>query len=113
MFQVRFCLAAALGVALVGQAFGADTRDTVARKFGEAFALAERCPTLKPNTTRMGIYTTALGVKVDTAFEGVVTVWHNRALTELYEVSDADTCTLGSLRYGAKGSEGPGLLTDG
>ncbi|MCA0275844.1 MAG: hypothetical protein LCH86_07565 [Proteobacteria bacterium] len=114
IFRVRLCLAAALcALGLGGPAQGSETRDTVARKFGEAFALADRCLSLKANTTRMGAYTALLGLKVDATFESVVTVWRNRTLTELVEASDADACRLGQMRYGAKGSEGPGLLNGG
>lgn len=114
VFGKRLGLAAALcACGISGTAFGADQRDTVARKFGEAFAFAERCPSLKPDTVRMGVYSTALGLKVDKTFESVMTVWHNRTLTDLVDVSSADACSLGRHRYGAEGSEGPGLLTGG
>lgn len=109
--QGRIGLGLALVAGLVaGPALGADQRDTVARKFGEAFAIAQLCPALGVDEHRMGAYVAALGLSVDKTFEAIVTIAQNRALTDLDGVAAADVCALGAARYGPQGTEGPGLL---
>ena len=107
--------AATLASALLIQAcpaMAADDRLTVARKFGEAFAIAERCPALAANLDRMGTASAALGIEIDGGFKAVMMVWKNRTLTELSGVSEVDVCNLGRWRYGAAGTEGPRLLVE-
>lgn len=91
-------------------AIAADGWQTVARKFGEAYALAENCGSATVNVERMGIYSAALGLDIDETFKTVVTISHDKTLTTIVDASEADVCNLATWRYGAEGTEGPGLI---
>lgn len=107
----RIALAALLTAILANVACAESVRETVARKYGEAIAIASRCPTLTTNTTWMSAYLAALGLSIDDAdFKTLVEINHNRVLTELYDRSEADICAVGEMLYGPKGTNAPRLL---
>jgi hypothetical protein len=106
----RFVLAAALVAAFAGGSLASDARDTVARKYGEAMAIAELCPTLAFNNGRATVYLAAANIAFDDTFKSVATVSHNRTLTDLYGKSADDVCLVGEALYGPEGTNGPRLL---
>lgn len=103
---------AVIGVAMVlsVSASAESVRETVAAKYGEAVAIAERCPALAINSARMSAYLLGLNLTLDDAMKGLIEINRNRALTTLHDRSDADACAVGEMLYGPKGTNGPHLL---
>ena len=87
-----------------------STYDTVVRKFGEAYAIGEKCPSLEINAARMAIYLVGLGLEPDEAFKNRVLVRFAAAKAELADVNRYKLCTLGHMLYGESGTNAPGLL---
>ncbi len=106
----RAIAVAAIVLAGTGAAWSENTRDIVARKYGQAMAMADRCPTLRFNSSRGSLYIVSLGVPFDKTFEAVMTVHRNRALTEMDGYSRETVCKTGVLLFGPKGTEAPRLL---
>lgn len=106
----KIVLAAALVAAGTGFAVADNARDTIARKYGEAMALAELCTDLRFNSSRATVYLAAANIEFDDTFKAVATVSHNRTLTDLTGKNADDICLVGEALYGPKGTNGPGLL---
>lgn len=106
----RLVVAAALVAAFAGSSLADNARDTIARKYGEAMALAELCTDLRFNSGRATVYLAAAHIEFDDTFKAVAAVSHNRTLTELYGKQADDVCLVGEALYGSKGTNGPGLL---
>lgn len=103
-------LAAALVATGAGQARAEDQIDIVARKFGEAMAIGQDCPTLKVSTTRMTVYTMALGYTLDDDLKARIAINFGKSLATLEGKSQNDICLVGKALYGEKGTNAPGLL---
>lgn len=84
--------------------------DTVTRKYGEAYAIADICPSLGINASRMAIYLVGLGVELDAAFKSRVLEQVAVAKTKLAGTNPYQVCTLGHMLYGESGTNAPGLL---
>ncbi|VVT15360.1 hypothetical protein [Hoeflea sp. EC-HK425] len=105
-------LMVAVAMALVAGPAIADesTYDTVVRKYGEAYAIADICPSLEINAGRMAIYLVGLGIELDEAFKSRVLEQVAVAKTTLGDTNRYKVCTLGHMLYGESGTNAPGLL---
>lgn len=107
---MRRLVIAAVAALWCGIAFAQPTRDVVAQKYGEAMAIAARCPILQIDSTVMALYATGLGVVFDDTFKAVMTIHHNRALTDIHDRSEAAICASGLYLFGEDGISAPGIL---
>jgi len=106
----KIVLAAALVAAGTVNGLAANARDVIARKYGEAMALAELCTDLRFNSGRATVYLAAAHIEFDDTFKAAATVSHNRTLTDLSGEDGGDICRVGIALYGPDGTNGPGLL---
>jgi len=102
---------AAAGLASISLATAQEsTYDTVTRKYGEAYAIADICPSLGINASRMAVYLVGLGLEPDEVFKRRVLERVAAAKAELAGVNRYKVCTLGHMLYGESGTNAPGLL---
>ncbi len=108
----RLVAAIGLSAGMLATALAGSLRDTVAEKYGEAMAIAAMCPSLAIDDTMMALYATSLGVVFDDTFKAVLTIHHNRALTDLHDRREAAICATGRYLFGEDGVSAPGILVD-
>ena len=111
MKRILMVLAVALLATSAAQA-EESTYDTVLRKFGEAFAIGEKCPSLAPNPTWSAVYAMGLGIEIDDAFKRRMAAEVERARNTIAELDSGSACLMGHMLYGKNGTNGPNLLMD-
>lgn len=107
----RILIAVAALPLLGGMALADEsTYDTVVRKFGEAYAIGEKCPTLEVNAAWTSLYALGLGIEFDDAFKLRLAAEVNKARATIASVKPDMACVMGNMLYGKKGTNGPNLL---
>lgn len=88
-----------------------STYDTVVRKFGEAYAIGEKCPSLKVSAEWMSIYSMGFGIAVDEDFKRRMADEADKARATIVDLAPDMACVMGNMLYGKSGTNGPNLLT--
>lgn len=109
---MRIGLAVLLTGLVAGNAVADDLRDTVARKFGEAVSIAERCGRLKVAPERMAIYTLMLGIPLDEALRDAMMRHTIRATVEMSDREETIVCAVGRALFGPEGTSAPDILVE-